>query len=97
MYRLLAPGGRIVHTLDMTPEIHETTGMAFLEGVVSTGMLFEKQPRVDYTEVAKRAVISEPAAIVFKYYFGERPYRWKNPPPINQHTCTIKLIARKLL
>ena len=24
MYRLLAPGGRIVHTLDMTPDIYET-------------------------------------------------------------------------
>lgn len=95
MHRVLKPGGIAIHTLDLTSGHYETIGKAYLRELQEAGFAFERDPRVDYRLMAEEGLLTEPAAIVFKYYSGRREHPWENPPAINQHTATVKIVARK--
>jgi SAM-dependent methyltransferase len=95
MFRLLKSGGRLIHTLDLEPLLYESVGKTYLAELLRVGFRFEKEPAVDYSRVALDGLLVEPAAIVFKYYYGQKPDPWENPPKINRHTATIKIVAEK--
>jgi SAM-dependent methyltransferase len=95
MCRILKPGGIAVLTLDLPPSLYETIGSAYEDASPAAGFRYLAEPAVDYSRVATDGLLCEPAAIVFKFYYGRREDPWQDPPKLNEHTCAIKVVAEK--
>lgn len=96
MFRIVRPGGVIVHSIDMFRDKYwseEEYGL-----IKKAGFLVPSSPdlniRVWHGEGA--ATLFEPVEIVFKaYYGGDRKDMWSNLRDVDSHVPTILVVAKK--
>lgn len=97
MYRVLKPGGYIVHSLDLDPKAANTQGKKYLDCLKDSGFVFEQLPSDLEWEFnhPDKITLLEPLSIVYKYYYRKKDDLWSNPKTVYTHYGTILVLARK--
>jgi len=95
MYRVLRPGGYIVHSIDREGKQEEE---AEYNAIRSAGFLLP--PKADLAIRIRNgegeSTLFEPVCIVFRTYFGKRRKdMWTKLRSIQEYTPTILVVARK--
>lgn len=96
MYRVLTPGGVIVHSIDMTRE--RSWPEEEHEYMRNAGFIVSQNPdlviRVRHEDGP--STLFEPMDIVFRAYYGiDRSDMWTNLRSVSAHVPTILVVARK--
>lgn len=94
MFRVLAPGGYIVHTIDIPGE---AKGRGEFEHISRAGFLMPKSPdlRISVRPGEANATLFEPLDIVFTDYGMGRKDIWANPRSVRYHYPTILVLGVK--
>ncbi|GAB6094266.1 hypothetical protein JCM14469_05180 [Desulfatiferula olefinivorans] len=96
MYRIVKPGGKIIHTIDIFGIENKTRiGEAYYEALVDAGFHFEEKPNLSWQWDREQVYLVEPLDIVYTYYMGMKENPWTHPRKVPGHSLTITVIAQK--
>lgn len=96
MYRILKPGGVMVHTIDIfCEERTESVGMKYYQELKASGFIIENSADMQWCVTGAKTVLFEPLEIVYKYYLGKKDDLWTNPVEVPGHSAAILLLAQK--
>lgn len=92
MFRILSPGGIIVHSIDGSSIRKAQQDFIFLK---KAGFTLTFSPDMSKYLSGKNTTLFEPVDIVFKYYGGIKENMWDDPRNYNGHSATMLVVAKK--
>ncbi len=94
MFRVLKPGGRIVHSIDGHGQ--SVYVKPYEDELRNAGFAFDEPPRIEWNVYGGEPTLFEPLEVQFKYYF-HKPLGevWKEPSKVAALWGSVLVSARK--
>lgn len=100
MYRVLAPGGWSIHSIDVTEKVCATRSKAWIEAHLEAGFEPPEHTDLDWSAARPdgREVMLEPMSIIQRFHGGYREFPWEGPARgVSNRWGTLLLALRKPL
>ena len=95
MFRIVKPGGYIIHSLDINREMVQTLGKDYFTSLTKSGFVFGGEYDINWTFDRTDPILLEPLSIFYAYYTKRKDDLWKKPRQIRFHMGTILIFASK--